>query len=158
MLKNVTFRRNTGSGIPEGTQVASVQAPEGSEAIVQLVAIAAVDTDSVARPVGNAPNSVPLSVSDAPLSGDGRTIVATAGTRVALAASTPAAWVQITALMTNTGLVVVGGASTVVAEAASRRGTPLARGDSVTMPVRDLADVGVDAEASGDGVSYVYGV
>lgn len=61
MLKNVGFRRNTNSGIPEGVEVASVQAPEGSEAVVQLVAISTVDADGIAQFAGT--SVVPLSVS-----------------------------------------------------------------------------------------------
>lgn len=99
----------------------------------------------------------PLVVDSGSLSGDGRKTVTTAGTREALAASTAAKWVAITALDDNGGAVVVGGASTVVAALASRRGTPLMAGEDLTLPVSDLADVGLDVEVSGDGVSFIYG-
>jgi hypothetical protein len=87
--------------------------------------------------------------------GDGRKTVATAGTAEALASSTPAKTVMITAELDNTGLVVVGG-STVVATLASRRGTPLSAGDTVAMPIDNLADVFLDVTVSGDGVTYSF--
>ena len=87
--------------------------------------------------------------------GDGRQTVTTAGTRVALASSTAAKIVIITAETDNTGVIVVGG-STVVAALATRRGTPLLAGDSVTLEVDDLADVNLDSTVSGDGVTYTY--
>lgn len=84
---------------------------------------------------------------------DGRTTVTTAGTRVALASSTAAKQVIITAETDNTGIVVVGG-STVVAALATRQGTPLAAGDSVVLPIDNLADVNLDAMVNGEGVTY----
>jgi hypothetical protein len=88
--------------------------------------------------------------------GDNRVVVTTAGTRVPLASSsTPARSVSITALEGNTGKVVVGGA-TVVAALATRRGTPLAAGDTVTLDINDLSKVNVDAMVNGEGVSYSY--
>lgn len=89
--------------------------------------------------------------------GDGRKTVTTAGTRVVLASSTPCVSVCITALEGNTGKVVVG-AVTVVAALATRRGTPLAPGESVTFTVSDLAYVYVDSMVNGEGVSYSYEV
>ena len=87
--------------------------------------------------------------------GDGRTIVTTAATRVALAASTVAKIVIITAETDNTGLIVVGGA-TVVAALATRQGTPLYAGESITLLIDNLADVYLDSTVSGDGVTYTY--
>lgn len=102
---------------------------------------------------------------------DGRKTVATAGTRERLVAvSTPAEWIQIEDLPTNTGAtaalaeVVVGGA-TVVQDAATRRGravTPGAVGTAVERrgifipgPL-DLTDIWLDAGTNGNGVSYIY--
>ena len=87
--------------------------------------------------------------------GDGRKTVTAAGTREALAASTPAKLVIITAETDNTGLVVVGG-STVVAALATRQGTPLNAGDSITLEIDNLADVYLDVTVSDDGVTYTY--
>jgi len=87
---------------------------------------------------------------------DGRKEVATAGTRVALvASSTPAKIVIITAETDNTGYIVVGGA-TVVAALATRQGTPLNAGDSITLEIDNLADVYLDATVNTEGVTFVY--
>lgn len=86
---------------------------------------------------------------------DGRTVVTTAGTRVALASVTACKRVTITAETDNTGVIVVGGAS-VVAALATRRGVPLYAGDVYELDIDDLADIYIDATVSGDGVSYVY--
>ena len=87
--------------------------------------------------------------------GDGRKVVASAGSRVTLASSTKAKLVIITAETDNTGLIVVGG-STVVAAVATRQGIPLNAGDSVTLEIANLADVYLDTTVSGDGVTYLY--
>jgi len=88
--------------------------------------------------------------------GDGRRVVATAGSRLALiAAHTPAKVVIITAETDNTGVIVVGG-TTVVATLASRQGIPLLAGDSVTLEINDLIKVYLDATVTGDGVTYTY--
>ncbi len=87
---------------------------------------------------------------------DNRMVVTTAGTRVALAASTVAKWIIITAETDNTQTVVVGGA-TVVAALATRRGTPLEPGDSTAFPIDNLIDVNLDSLVSGEGVTFTYG-
>ena len=87
--------------------------------------------------------------------GDGRKVVATAGTREALAASTTAKMVIITAETDNTNPVVVGGA-TVVAALATRQGTPLYAGETITLPCDNLADIYLDVLTNGEGVTYVY--
>ena len=86
---------------------------------------------------------------------DDRKIVATAGTRVPLASSTACKEVVITAETDNTGIVVVGAAATVVAAIATRRGVPLAAGDSIVLQIDNLADIGLDSMVSGDGVTFV---
>ncbi len=86
---------------------------------------------------------------------DGRKVVTTAGTRERLVgASTPAKYVAITAETDNTGVMAVGGA-TVVAALATRRGTPLSPGSSISLDVDDLLDVWPDSPASGDGATYL---
>ena len=89
--------------------------------------------------------------------GSGRKVVTTAGTRVALATTTLAKWVTITAETDNTGYVVVGSAAGVIAALGTREGVPLAAGDSITLPLDDLADVGLDSTVNGDGVTFTYG-
>lgn len=86
---------------------------------------------------------------------DGRKVVATAGTREVLAASTPCKRVALMAEMDNTGTIVVGG-NTVVAALATRRGIPLDAGDSVTIVTNNLANIYLDTTVNGDGVTYYY--
>lgn len=87
---------------------------------------------------------------------DQRKTVTTGGTAEALAGSTVAKWVAITAETDNTGIIVVGG-STVIASLSTRRGIPLSAGDTVVLPVDNLADVFLDTTVNGDGVTYAYG-
>ena len=86
---------------------------------------------------------------------DGRTVVTTAGTRVALASSTACKEVVITAETDNTGIVAVGAAGTVIAALATRTGIPLNAGDSIVLQTDNLADVGLDSTVSGDGVTFM---
>lgn len=87
--------------------------------------------------------------------GDGRKVVATAGTAEALATSTSCKSVTITAETDNTGVISVGG-STVVAALATRRGTPLNAGDSMSIGINDLSKIYLDTTVNGDGVTYTY--
>ena len=86
---------------------------------------------------------------------DGRKVVTTAGTRVALATSTACKEVVITAETDNTGVVAVGAAGTVIAALATRTGIPLNAGDSIVLQTDNLADVGLDSMVSGDGVTFM---
>lgn len=88
--------------------------------------------------------------------GDGRAVVASSGTAVALS-TTPnvVTAVQITALPTNSNKVWVGG-PTVKAAVGQERGMPLDASDSFYMEVADLSRVYVDAITNGEGVTYVY--
>lgn len=87
---------------------------------------------------------------------DNSRTVTTAGTRVQLSTTAiRCSKVEITAKINNVDFVVVGG-STVVAAEATRRGTPLAQGDTLTLYVNDLSKIYLDAVTSGDGVTYVY--
>jgi hypothetical protein len=85
----------------------------------------------------------------------GRQVVAVPTTPVALAASTPITEVTITAETNNTDIVCVGG-SNVLATLATRRGTPLYPGDSVTLKADNLVEVYIDALVATEGVSYTY--
>lgn len=90
------------------------------------------------------------------LVGDGRKTVTTAGTAVQVLA-TPISRADstcVTALAGNTDKIVVGG-STVVAALLTRRGTPLAAGESVTYSC-DPSLLWIDSVVSGEGVSYSY--
>jgi hypothetical protein len=104
----------------------------------------------------SATNPLPVSVTSANTTvTDGRKVVTTAGTRVALAASTACKEVVITAETDNTGIVTVGAAGTVIAALATRTGIPLNAGDSVTIQTDNLADIGLDSAVSGDGVTFM---
>lgn len=88
--------------------------------------------------------------------GDGTKAVVSAGTAVALVAtSTPCREVTIQAGIENTDTVVVG-ASTVVATSALRRGVGLEAGQSVTLRVTDLNLLYLDSLVNGESVSFVY--
>ena len=87
--------------------------------------------------------------------GVGNKAVATAGTAVVLAAVTACAKVEITAFETNTGVIVVGNSS-VVAAVATRKGTPLGPGNTLTLNIHNLAKIYIDSTVSGDSVSYTY--
>lgn len=87
---------------------------------------------------------------------DGKKLVAAAATAERLAASaTKCKSVTITAKMTNTGVICVGGSTVVAASGANRTGIPLNPGDSVTLDIDDLYKVFVDATVSGEGVTFV---
>ena len=88
---------------------------------------------------------------------DGRKTVTTAGTREKIDISDVTEWIIITAETDNTGYVVVGG-DTVVAALATRRGTPLNVGDTITLAVDNPNRIWLDVTVSGDGITYLYGV
>lgn len=77
--------------------------------------------------------------------------VTTAGTAEALAASsTRVLAVVIRAKSGNTDSIYVG-----ASDVDSTDGFPLAAGEAITLNVRDLADVYVDAAVNGEGVHYI---
>lgn len=87
---------------------------------------------------------------------DGRKVVAASGTAVPLSATTvPILEVTVTAEEDNENMIVVGH-STVVADLATRRGTPLMAGESYTIDITNLMAVYIDSVTSGEGVSYTY--
>lgn len=90
---------------------------------------------------------------------DGHKEVTTAGTPVALmATSTLAKWVIVQAYRSNTGYIAVGGSSvSASATAGTGTGASLAAGESVTLPIADLATVHIDATVNGEGVRFTYG-
>ena len=85
----------------------------------------------------------------------GQKTVTTAGTEVALAASSRVQCaVAIKALTTNTGLVYVGNAGD--GTVSSSTGFPLAAGDVTIMEyVDDLANIMVDSAVNGEGVAFL---
>lgn len=88
--------------------------------------------------------------------GDGRKTITTSGTRERLKSSSKCVdYVIITAETNNTGVITVGGKS-VVAAVATRQGTPLNAGDSISLGGVDLASIYLDTTVNGDGVTYLY--
>lgn len=84
----------------------------------------------------------------------GRKTVTTGGTAEALSSTaTSISEVTITAETDNTGYVVVGNSS-VVASLATRKGTPLSAGQTITLAVNNLTKVYLDVTVNGDGVTY----
>lgn len=87
--------------------------------------------------------------------GQGRKVVATAGTPVVLATSTTVKSVTVQAEKDNTSDVIIGG-SGVVGALATRQGIYLSPGDSIDLPVDNLSSVYVDALVNGEGVTFIY--
>lgn len=88
--------------------------------------------------------------------GVGRKVVTTGGTAVQLVSdSTPCVMLIVTAETDNTNPVVIGD-STVVGALATRKGTPLAAGASVTLYIDDVSKVWLDAVTNTEGVTFTY--
>ncbi len=81
---------------------------------------------------------------------NGKKTVTTAGTRVALAASTAVKSVTIKALAANTGLIYVGDSSV-----ASTNGFQLSAYESVSLDIANLSTINIDSAINGDGVSFL---
>ena len=88
--------------------------------------------------------------------GDGVKNVAAAATAEALASTTPSQSVVITAKTTNVGEIVVGGSTVVALSGGTRRGTPLAAGDSIKIDIDNLSKIFLDSTVSGEGVTFTY--
>lgn len=81
---------------------------------------------------------------------NGKTTVATAGSRTTLAASTSVKSVTIKALSTNTGFIYVGDTSV-----ASTNGFQLSARESVSMDLANLNTINIDSSVNGEGVTYL---
>ena len=143
----------------QGAAEASVEAANTARTIATILqAVQHIGANGSPMPSG-ASVADPIHVSTggavASTVGDGRQVVTTAGTRVALAVGTIVKEVTITAETDNTDIVVIGG-TTVIAALATRRGTPLYPTDSITVVTDDLAEVYLDSLVNGEGVTYSY--
>lgn len=87
--------------------------------------------------------------------GHGVTTVTTAGTDVALAASTTCKRVVIQAQTDNTSIIAAG-ASGVDATVATGTGVVLYPGDTFELDIDNLADIYIDSLVNGEGVRYTY--
>lgn len=152
----------TFSGLTEGQEYVAYQASPDRYVRFRVdhgLGTSTDDPEIVSGTVAVSSVAGTVSVDSTPTTLDeGRKIVTTAGTRVALAASTACKHVLITAETDNTGIVVVGSAAGVIAALATREGTPLAAGKSVSIDIDNLADIGLDSTVSGDGVTFIYTV
>lgn len=87
--------------------------------------------------------------------GHGVKTVTTAGTDVALAASTPCKKVDIQAMDTNTGRIAVGG-SGVDATSGTGTGILLYAGDVYSLEISNLANVYIDSTVNAEKVRFTY--
>lgn len=83
--------------------------------------------------------------------GTGHKAVNTAGTQVALAASTACKKVTIKALALNTKLIYVG-----ISTVSSLDGFELTKQEEITIYTDNLANIWIDSAVNGEGVSYIY--
>lgn len=81
---------------------------------------------------------------------NGQKAITTAGTAEALGASSAIVSVTIKALQANTGNVYVGTASV-----DSTNGYVLDAGESVSLDIDNIADIYLDVDVNGEGVSYL---
>lgn len=125
----------------------------GTNAIGKLAANSGVDIGDVT--LNNLTTTPVYTQSNITGIANNRKVVTTAGTAVALAATTACKRVTITAETDNTGVIVVGG-SGVVAALATRQGVPLNAGDTYELDITDLASVYIDSTVNGDGVTFTY--
>lgn len=89
--------------------------------------------------------------------GDGHKEVTTAGTQVALAASTSCKRVTIQAYRANTGIITVGGSGVDgSASIGTGTGASLAAGESISFDINNLSTVFIDSTVNGEGVRYIY--
>lgn len=83
----------------------------------------------------------------------GQKTVTTSGTAVKLVTGVTAIHaVCIKALVANTGKIVVGPVGTLYA---SNNGYVLSPGEAISIPVSDLFKISIDAQTSGEGVSFI---
>ncbi len=89
---------------------------------------------------------------------NGRKVVASSAAAERLSSThTYCRWVMIQPETDNTGVILVGGSSTLVHAATARTGIVLTAGDSpLPLTARDLNNVWVLCSVDGDGVTYLY--
>lgn len=131
--------------------------PAGSAAIGKLAANSGVDIGDVdVTSIAAGSNIIGKVGHDISTIEDGVKTVTTAGTDVALvASSTPAKRVIIQAQTDNTGLIAIGPTG-VDATEATGTGVVLYPGDAIELLVDNLEDIYVDATVDGEGVRFLY--
>lgn len=134
------------------------QADNDKKSFIEASTVLGQPARAVVNPDGTPVGGVGSTTSVTTL-GHGSRTVATAGTDVQLSTtSVPCNWVTLEAYRSNTGYIAVGGSG--VDAAAAGSGITLAgtNADTVTIPVKNLNAVYIDATVSGEGVRYTYGV
>jgi hypothetical protein len=130
--------------------------PAGTNAIGKLAANSGVDIGDVdVASIATGTNAIGRVGHDITNIGHGVKVVTTAGTDVALAASTACKRVTIQAQTDNTSLIAVGG-SGVDATVATGTGVVLNPGDTFELEIDNLADVYIDSLVNGEGVRFTY--
>lgn len=99
----------------------------------------------------NAINSLGGNVTDL---GEGRKVVASSNIAIVLG-SKSIKTVHLTALVSNSDIIVWGGSGIVYSPVGSRTGSILYPGDKVDIPIDDLSKVYINGTA-GDGVTFTY--
>lgn len=94
---------------------------------------------------------ISVNLNPATIVGNGKTTVATAGVATQLASSTSIVSVTIRALASNTNKIYVGSASV-----SSTNGFQLSPQETVSLDINNLSKVYIDADVSGEGVTYIY--
>lgn len=123
------------SATPGKAGVVTAVLGEGPEPLLNLSALGAV----------------PSAVAGTTILATGKVTVATAGTRVALeASSTPCSSLCVHALSSNTGLIYLGN-STV----AAANGYQLGPGDAVALDISDVSTAFIDSAVNGEGVTFM---
>lgn len=142
---------------PSGIGMSTIMARSGTNLYSRVTGDATNGLDvDVTRVGGTVAVSIAAAADVAGTLTDGRKTVAAAGTAEAIRASLACKWVTVTALLTNTTQVNVGGSGALATLGAST-GTPLLAGGSVTIPTSNANLVFVDARTTGEGVSFTVG-
>lgn len=130
--------------------------PAGTNAIGKLAANSGVDIGDVdILSIAAGTNIIGKTGHDITGIGHGVKVVTTAGTDVALAASTACKKVDIQSQTDNTSLIAVGG-SGVDATIATGTGIILNPGESYSLEIDNLADIYIDSLVNGEGVRFTY--
>ena len=126
------------------TETNSAAIKTAVETIDNAIAGNEMQVDVITMPTVTTTEAVPATIYN------GKKTVATAGTRVTLAASQAVKSVTIKALSTNIGLIYVGDTSV-----ASTNGFQLSAGETISMDLANLNTVNIDSSVSGEGVTYI---
>lgn len=147
-----------GTGVVNANTLRVVQASDGpSVTALGAVGDAAVTDSTANASIIAALKGVLLLNKVSTGGGQGNKAVTTAGTPQQLAAaSTPCTNVIISARIGNTKEVAYGFSNAVRATAGGEIGATLQPGDSVALRVNNLQAIWLDAQVSGEGVSYTY--